>query len=682
MTEEENRLYRYIDDLLTELDIDLSDGSISIKEYFSKVDEIMSHYKLSKGMTNERAFLSWRIENAALSDQIRETCRRRILEIDSTGNSTSLIGAEVDVNGRGHGTVVNHKGDFITVEFQSDRRQITYRLETAIKARSLKFSDPDMQLRYEKHIKPGTDFSSASEKGMENTLDAYLNYVKSAIYCSLTKHLFSVTLVIHSDDDNEYYDSLSKIKTLVFSRSGDTKIYQDTLVSGARRWDSSVESLFKRIFDDSEGIQSVDIRDFSTIDPIFMEVIQSIRSVNSRAKKIFVIRIRSTDKSTPRLIAAKMPVYEIKPVQKDIDEYAEKLYDLFPSRLIGNYEDMKDILKAIVTAEMKNRSFTGEKSLESIALKIAYSFSGGISYNNNRISASVLSDYYDQTYGSEKVKKTALERLRGMIGFEGVVDLAELLIAGEYQRRVLSEKGITPDDQSSRCPHIVFRGDSGCGKTTAARMISEALNEEGIRTGFHEVNSRSLCGRYLGETRINVQTAIKAADGGILFIDEAYALAIGDEYGEEAISTLLTEMENPDSSLIIIFAGYKDEMEHFLDSNPGLRSRIGYSVDFKPYNRQELFDIAMSFLENFEVKPAARDMIEQHFMSISQADLESPNFGLARYSRNIASKIKSASARRHWLADDNSADIDTEDVEKAIAQMTESERPKMIGFTG
>ncbi len=102
---------------------------------------------------------------------------------------------------------------------------------------------------------------------------------------------------------------------------------------------------------------------------------------------------------------------------------------------------------------------------------------------------------------------------------------------------------------------------------------------------------------------------------------------------------------------------------------------------FKGYNREELFDIAMGFLEKYVVEPDAKALIKQHFDDISQSTLETPNFGLARYSRNISAAISSASARRHWLADDSALDINAEDVKNALSELSEKERPKSkIGF--
>lgn len=327
---------------------------------------------------------------------------------------------------------------------------------------------------------------------------------------------------------------------------------------------------------------------------------------------------------------------------------------------------------------MKCPAFTGTRSLKNLALKIAYYIDRNANVRRvPQFGCANLFEYYKNTYQTETEKQPALDKLRSMLGMEEIVALAEELIAGNYQEKILTQNGIHP----KRHPrHIVFRGPSGCGKTTAARLLSQALQESGICRGYYEANARDLCGRYLGETKYNTLSALQSANDGILFLDEAYSLSIGDEYGAEAISTLLTAMES--SNLIIIFAGYREEMEQFLNSNPGLKSRIGYTIDFKPYDADELFQISMRFLEDFEISPEAETLIRDHFSSISQATLDSPNFGLARFSRNVAMKIKSASAKRHWLADDGAADISVEDVQDAFSQVTESDKPKQIGFVG
>ena len=137
--------------------------------------------------------------------------------------------------------------------------------------------------------------------------------------------------------------------------------------------------------------------------------------------------------------------------------------------------------------------------------------------------------------------------------------------------------------------HMLFTGNAGTGKTMIARMISTMLYEIGFlpEDKLVEVERKDLVANYLGQTAGKTAGKIQDAIGGVLFIDEAYALA-GDQYGEEAIATLLKAMEDHRNELVVIFAGYSDKMQKFIDTNPGLSSRIGYKFHFEDYSYDEL----------------------------------------------------------------------------------------------
>ena len=145
--------------------------------------------------------------------------------------------------------------------------------------------------------------------------------------------------------------------------------------------------------------------------------------------------------------------------------------------------------------------------------------------------------------------------------------------------------------------HMVFTGNPGTGKTTIARVIAKILFDIGIihENKLIEVERKDLVGEYQGKTAIKTFDVIDKAMGGVLFIDEAYSLSPktsgNSDFGDEAIATLIKAMEDHKDQLVVIFAGYKDEMKTFIDSNPGIASRIGYTFDFKDYTPDELVKI-------------------------------------------------------------------------------------------
>lgn len=187
----------------------------------------------------------------------------------------------------------------------------------------------------------------------------------------------------------------------------------------------------------------------------------------------------------------------------------------------------------------------------------------------------------------------ALEELHGLTGLGRVKALiSELQAFLEVQKR-RKAAGLRTEPQSL---HMVFRGNPGTGKTTVARLVARLFKEMGLLEKGHlvEVERADLVGEYIGHTAQRVREQVKRALGGVLFVDEAYSLARGGEkdFGREAIDALVKAMEDHRHNLVLILAGYRDEMEGFLQKNPGLRSRFPIHIDFPDYSADELVRIA------------------------------------------------------------------------------------------
>ena len=195
--------------------------------------------------------------------------------------------------------------------------------------------------------------------------------------------------------------------------------------------------------------------------------------------------------------------------------------------------------------------------------------------------------------------------------------------------------------------HMVFLGNPGTGKTTIARMISSILyNLKYIKEDkLVEVSCKDLVAEYVGQTAPKTMSVIEKSLNGVLFIDEAYSLAVkdGNSYNAEAIATLIQAMENYRDKLVVIFAGYTREMQDFLNSNSGITSRIGYTFEFDDYTTEELEQIFTGMMKKsgFEVEPEALTYLKQ----IIDENRNMKNFGNARFVRNIFEKsiIKHAS---------------------------------------
>lgn len=188
--------------------------------------------------------------------------------------------------------------------------------------------------------------------------------------------------------------------------------------------------------------------------------------------------------------------------------------------------------------------------------------------------------------------------------------------------------------------HMLFLGNPGTGKTTVARMLSNILyNLKYIRQNkLIEVSSKDLVAEYVGQTAPKTMEVINKALGGILFIDEAYSLAVdkNNSYNAEAIATLIKAMEDYRDDLVVIFAGYTKEMQDFINSNSGIASRIGYTFTFKDYTNEELKKIFTNMMEKSGFIVTKESLIKLD--DIINKERLSDNFGNARFIRNVYEK--------------------------------------------
>ena len=197
--------------------------------------------------------------------------------------------------------------------------------------------------------------------------------------------------------------------------------------------------------------------------------------------------------------------------------------------------------------------------------------------------------------------------------------------------------------------HMSFTGRPGTGKTTVAQRMSQILHKLGYLRKGHVVTATrdDLVGQYVGHTAPKTKEMLKRAQGGVLFIDEAYYLYKPDnerDYGSEAIEILLQEMENQRSEVVVIFAGYKDRMETFYSSNPGLSSRVAHHLDFPDYSDEELMAIAEILLEaqHYQFSAEASEAFQDYIVRRRQL----PFFANARSIRNAIDRARLRHANR------------------------------------
>jgi len=252
----------------------------------------------------------------------------------------------------------------------------------------------------------------------------------------------------------------------------------------------------------------------------------------------------------------------------------------------------------------------------------------------------------DAAFRDSQVGEVLAKLDRELIGLAPVKarirEIADLLLIDKLRAQV----GLNTEPPPL---HMSFTGPPGTGKTTVASRMAEILHRLGyIRKGHLVTATRDdLVGQYIGHTAPKTKEVLKRAMGGVLLIDEAYYLYKPEnerDYGAEAIEILLQVMENQRADLVVIFAGYKDRMETFFASNPGLRSRVAIHVDFPDYSAGELLEIALLMLErlNYAFTPGARAAFAEYI----DLRLNQPQFANARSIRNALDRARLRQATR------------------------------------
>ena len=279
--------------------------------------------------------------------------------------------------------------------------------------------------------------------------------------------------------------------------------------------------------------------------------------------------------------------------------------------------------------------------------------------------------------------KSAYDELNEMIGLDSVKEVIEGAINCSQLNQEYKKRDIKFNNPTM---HMVFTGCPGTAKTTVARLVARILKEKKVLTGGRliEVGRADLVAGYVGQTAINVKNVFNRAIGNVLFIDEAYSLVDDRQgsYGDEAINTIVQEMENHKDEMVVILAGYKDEMQHFLDRNPGLNSRIAFHVDFANYTTDELLKIAKLIASKMSLKIDKE--AEPLLVNLLETARQEDTFGNGRFVRNLLDKCKIKLAQRLTIKDINfvsNEDIVTIRKEDIPTETLENGRVrKQIGF--
>ncbi len=460
------------------------------------------------------------------------------------------------------------------------------------------------------------------EDKSKELLHKVVDYMKKYNSKEETRYL-NFHLLIQSDNK----ETINKVEEIIKGAITKYNYLDSVKTSEVSFYDLKDIDTTKNIFTDNKIIIFKDIKGIDLKDNEFQEKFSHLLEENLTNKNIIILEGN----------------------KEEIDYFFELNNGMrdkyFPFIIEGINPDIQDIYNEVLSIVNENNKFDEEftvKILDYITETYPKSEYDYPTYRDT-LCRELLFNKEIPKIETEKTIDEIFAELNELVGLEKVKKTLHELV--DYMQ--LRKKSDDLDLKNVNL-HMVFLGNPGTGKTTVARIIVGILYNLGYikQNKLIEVSSKDLVAEYVGQTAPKTMAVVERALGGILFVDEAYALAsVGNQnsYNDEAIATLIKAMEDYRDNLVVIFAGYTKEMQAFLDSNSGIVSRIGYTLEFDDYTEDELVKIFEGMMKKagFIVKDEAivklREIIKEH--------KDDKNFGNARFVRNVYEKsiVKHAS---------------------------------------
>lgn len=426
-----------------------------------------------------------------------------------------------------------------------------------------------------------------------------------------------------------------------------------------------VYSHFQRYRTNAGKIICIDISEWMTksTDKSFREFLSNID--DHMGEHIFVFKVPFVEKEILNNLRKNLGdilfIRDVSFVPFDNAELTQCAKASLSERGYTMQDDAWEIFNARITEEKNDGRFYGINTVNKVIREMIYrkqldNALGGIDDSViKKAEISGLAASYTEH------EKNGIELFDDLIGMDAIKRRVEEIVMQIEMSAQYHELG-------QPCIHMRFVGNPGTGKTTVARVIGRILKEKGIlRNGnFFEYSGRDFCGKYVGETAPKTAAMCRDAYGSVLFIDEAYSLYRGEnttvDYGREAIDTLIAEMENHRTDLVVIMAGYTDEMDTLMKANPGLESRMPYVVEFPNYTREQLYDIFMLMVtRSFSYRQGFEQVVRAYFDNLSDEVILSKEFSNARFVRNLFERTWGKAALRAQLNKDDASVLTKED---------------------